>query len=99
MATRVTKKRGAFDEREITVSTWKGIVGKGFTPDDFDTYVAGLTFGSWRPQFVVLHNTARPRLLQWQSTAGEQRMKNLEDFYKNVQKWSAGPHLFVADDL
>ena len=29
----------------------------------------------------------------------EQRMKNLENFYKNTQKWSAGPHLFVADDL
>ena len=26
-------------------------------------------------------------------------MKNLENFYKNTQKWSAGPHLFVADDL
>ena len=30
---------------------------------------------------------------------GEQRMRNLADFYQNVQKWSAGPHLFVADDL
>jgi len=26
-------------------------------------------------------------------------MRNLEDFYRNVQQWSAGPHLFVADDL
>ena len=26
-------------------------------------------------------------------------MRNLENFYQNVQKWSAGPHLFVADDL
>src|SRR5215472_10964945 len=24
---------------------------------------------------------------------------NLEDFYKNQQKWSTGPHLSVADDL
>jgi hypothetical protein len=26
-------------------------------------------------------------------------MANLQDFYKNQQHWSAGPHLFVADDL
>jgi len=81
------------------MSNWKGIVGKGFTPQEFDNYVAGLTFGAWRPQFVVLHNTANPLLSQWHSTPGAQRMKNLEDFYKNVQNWSAGPHLFVADDL
>jgi hypothetical protein len=85
--------------KEKTMSSWKGIVGKGFTPQEFHDYVAGLTFGAWRPQFVVLHNTASPRLSQWHSTPGEQRMKNLVDFYKNKKKWSAGPHLFVADDL
>jgi hypothetical protein len=26
-------------------------------------------------------------------------MKNLESFYRDTQHWSAGPHLFVADDL
>lgn len=26
-------------------------------------------------------------------------MRNLENYYKNNQQWSAGPHLFVADDL
>jgi hypothetical protein len=78
---------------------WKGIVGKGFTPQEFEAYVAGLSFSAWRPQFVVLHNTAAPTLAQWHSISGEQRMRNLSDFYQNVQKWSAGPHLFVADDL
>ncbi|MFN7997439.1 MAG: peptidoglycan recognition family protein [Bryobacteraceae bacterium] len=78
---------------------WKGIVGKGFAPDDFAGYVASLTFGAWRPQFVVLHNTASPTLAQWHSVPGAQRIQNLENFYKNVQQWSAGPHLFVADDL
>lgn len=84
---------------EITMSNWKGIVGQGFTSEDFATYASGLSFSEWRPRFVVLHNTAKPKLSQWHSVSGEQRMENLEDFYKNVQKWSAGPHLFVADDL
>lgn len=81
------------------MDNWKGIVGKGFTPQDFATYASGLLFSAWRPQFVVLHNTAAPKLSQWHSVSGEQRLNNLEDFYKNIQKWSAGPHLFVADDL
>lgn len=78
---------------------WKGIVGTGFSPDQFETYVRGLSFGLWRPQFVVLHNTSKPRFSQWHSTPGAQRMKNLEHYYRNDQKWSAGPHLFIADDL
>jgi hypothetical protein len=78
---------------------WKGIVGKGFKPQEFEGYVGTLLFSAWRPQFVVLHNTAAPTLAHWHSIPGEQRMRNLSDFYQNVQKWSAGPHLFVADDL
>lgn|SRR5262249_43003850 len=81
------------------MSNWKGIVGKGFSPQDFAAYVSSLTFSAWRPQFVVLHNTAVPTLAQWHSVPGEQRMKNLESFYRDTQNWSAGPHLFVADDL
>jgi len=81
------------------MSSWKGIVGKGFTPEAFDQYIATVSFSLWRPQFVVLHNTAAPKLSQWHSVSGQQRMINLENFYKNVQHWSAGPHLFVADDL
>ena len=26
-------------------------------------------------------------------------MRNLEHYYRDEQKWSAGPHLFIADDL
>jgi hypothetical protein len=80
------------------MANWKGIVGRGFTAQQFKDYVGTLSFSDWRPQFVVLHNTSEPRLSQWHSTAGEIRMRNLEDYYKG-QGWSAGPHLFVADDL
>ena len=78
---------------------WKGIVGKGFTAEDFDTYVAGLSFTIWKPSFVVLHNTAVPTFADWHKVPGTTRMQNLESFYRDTQHWSAGPHLFVADDL
>ena len=39
---------------------WKGIVGRNFTPDAFREYVAGLTWGEWQPEFIVLHHTAVP---------------------------------------
>lgn len=81
------------------MANWRGIVGKGFSPNEFDAYAHNLVFAAWRPQFVVLHNTASPKLSEWHSIPGEQRMRNLEAFYKNVQQWSAGPHLFIADDL
>lgn len=77
---------------------WKGIVGQGFTPTGFDQYVQTVAFPVWRPQFVVLHNTAAPTLSKWHSVSGQQRMANLANYYKSLG-WSAGPHLFVADDL
>jgi hypothetical protein len=87
------------------MSTWKGIVGKSFTANAFDDYVRELVMDDWKPTFVVLHNTSEPRLTQWHSTPGDQRMRNLEEYYRNPDPrtgkppWSAGPHLFIADDL
>ncbi|HLJ86462.1 MAG TPA: peptidoglycan recognition family protein [Candidatus Angelobacter sp.] len=78
---------------------WKGIVGKSFTPKEFAKYVTTVELNTWRPQFVVLHNTATPKLSEWHTIPGPQRIKGLEKFYRDTQKWSAGPHLFVADDL
>ena len=77
---------------------WKGIVGKGFTPVEFEDYVRGLAFGQWRPQFVVIHNTGDPTFAEWHSVPTERRLKGLESYYRDDQGWSAGPHLFVADD-
>jgi hypothetical protein len=78
---------------------WKTIVGKGFTQDEFTAYVAGLGNAPDWVEFIVLHNTADPTLAHWHDVSGESRMLNLADYYRNVQHWSAGPHLFVADDL
>ena len=81
------------------MAQWRGIVGRGFRAEEFKSYVATLTFTDWRPQFAVVHNTSEPRLMQWHSHPGEVRMRNLESYYRDQQKWSGGPHLFVADDL
>jgi hypothetical protein len=81
------------------MGSWKGIVGKGFYPEDFKEYVAGLSFANWRPSFVVLHNTGVPTFAQWHNVPGETRMQNLQTYYRDQQGWSGGPHLFVADDL
>jgi len=37
---------------------WKGIVGRGFRPQEFEAHVGSLRFTDWRPQFVVVHNTS-----------------------------------------
>lgn len=79
--------------------SWKGIVNRSFNKEQFRDYVSTLQLTDWKPQFVVLHNTSSPRLSQWHSTPGSQRMLNLESYYRDQMKWSAGPHLFVADDL
>jgi len=81
------------------MTAWKGIVGQGFTAPDFGKYLATVTFSSWRPQFVVVHNTAVPKLAQWHAEPGPQRMAGFQSYYRDEMKWSAGPHLFVADDL
>ncbi|HEV7508178.1 MAG TPA: N-acetylmuramoyl-L-alanine amidase [Thermoanaerobaculia bacterium] len=79
------------------MATWKGIVGQSFTPDDFDTYCHTLQWLSWRPSFIVLHNTGVPSLAQRPNGLTKKHIQGLEAFYRDEQKWSAGPHLFVDD--
>ena len=76
---------------------WKGIVGKSFTPEEFDTYCHTLQWTAWRPAFIVLHNTAAPSLAQRPDGLSKQHILNLEAFYRDTQKWKAGPHLFIDD--
>lgn len=76
---------------------WKGIVGESFTPDQFDDYCHTLQWVAWRPSFIVLHNTAIPSLAQRPSGLTKKHIQNLEAFYRDKQKWKAGPHLFIDD--
>ena len=76
---------------------WKGIVGISFSTDDFESYCHSIHWTSWRPSFIVLHNTAIPTLAQRPDGLTKQHIDGLESFYRDVQHWSAGPHLFVDD--
>jgi N-acetylmuramoyl-L-alanine amidase len=75
---------------------WKGIVGVSFNAEEFDKYCHALTWPKWRPNFVVLHNTAVPNLAQRPQGLTKKHIENLASFYQG-KGWSAGPHLFVDD--
>jgi len=79
------------------MADWKGIVGKSFTPEEFDSYCHTLVWTAWRPSFIVLHNTGSPSLAQRPKGLTQQHIGNLEAFYRDKQKWKAGPHLFIDD--
>jgi hypothetical protein len=84
---------------------WTPIIGRKFSPEQFDIYARALTFNAWHPSFVVVHNTSEPDASlyrQWQQRTPpvtmERWMQNLVGYYRDQQGWSAGPHLFVAED-
>lgn len=76
------------------------IVKRGFTPEEFTEYVAGVKMGGWRPVGVTLHNTWAPTLAQWPGVVNgkkisvEQRLENIRTGYV-AKGWRAGPHLFI----
>jgi hypothetical protein len=76
---------------------WKGIVARSFTAEEFDGYCHTLQWTAWRPSFIVLHNTAAPSLAQRPNGLTLQHIQGLEAFYRDTQKWNAGPHLFIDD--
>jgi hypothetical protein len=76
---------------------WAGIVDKSFNPADFTNYCKSLTWATWRPSFIVLHNTGVPNLAQRPNGLTQQQILNLQSYYRDQQGWSAGPHLFVDD--
>lgn len=78
---------------------WKPIVGLGFDPVSFDIYCKSLTWTSWRPSFIVVHNTAIPDLAMRPKGFTRQHMQNFVTYYRDQQGWSAGPHLFIDDHL
>jgi N-acetylmuramoyl-L-alanine amidase CwlA len=76
---------------------WKPIVGLSFLTNEFDAYCHSLQWTAWRPSFIVLHNTAIPSLATRPNGFDSQQMQSFVSFYRDTQKWSAGPHLFIDD--
>jgi hypothetical protein len=77
------------------------IVGQRFSPDEFLQYVksnvAPALRGrlSWKPTFIVLHNTAVPSIAQRRNGFTRANMDSLARYYGINQGWRSGPHLFV----
>lgn len=76
---------------------WKPIVGRSYNADGFEAYCQSLKWTSWRPSFITLHNTGVPNLAQRPGGFTRRHMDNLTAYYRDVQKWSSGPHLFIDD--
>lgn len=85
----------ALDKKEINKNDFS--FGKCFYPREFETYIQGIEWTAWKPQYIVIHHCAEPSLLQRPNGFEYQHMVNLKDFYKS-KGWSAGPHLFIDDD-
>ena len=77
--------------------TWKGIVNRSFKVEAFDAYCRTLQWLTWRPSFIVLHNTATPSLAQRPDGLTQESILALQAYYRDQLGWSAGPHLFVDD--
>lgn len=74
------------------------IIGRSFSPDEFASYVASLTWNSgFKPDGIVVHNTAEPCLANRPDGLTRQHLTNLEGYYKNTCGWNGGPHLFIDD--
>ena len=72
----------------------------------FQAYADGVKYPTWRPRFVVVHNTSAPDAAAYDgyqnatakrpAISDEQWAANLEGYYKNDQRWSGGPHGVVT---
>jgi hypothetical protein len=89
---------------------WYGIVNRSFDAEEFDAYVSSLRLEDyrWKPEFIVLHNTFIPRFTEshpgidhWSSgeVTVEQRLMNMEKYYRDQLRLNGGPHLFIADRI
>lgn len=79
------------------MNNWKPIVGLSFNAQQFDNYCHSLHWNAWRPSFITLHNTGSPNLKQRPDGFTKKHIDNFVSFYRDEQKWSAGPHLFIDD--
>jgi hypothetical protein len=89
---RVSGVQGEVDQIKKAID----FVGKAFTPVEFREYVSGVQFTSWKPEFIVLHNTSDPTLEQWHKLSSRTALQKFAEYYGGMG-WSGGPHLFVDD--
>lgn len=81
---------------------WRGIVNRAFTAENVGEYLRDIPPPLW-VQFIVVHNTGAPSLKTYRGyknranpVTDTQWLKNLEKYYRDQQRWKAGPHWFVT---
>jgi len=70
------------------------IVNKKLSLSQFKDYVSKKYFGTLPATKLVIHHTWKPTKAQW---TGQGSVNGLKGYYER-KGWSAGPHLFIADD-
>jgi hypothetical protein len=95
---------GALAERAIK-SQPMGIDGRAMSAGDFVSYIEGLQMPAPLPTRIFLHHTWKPTRESWQ---GSTTIYGMKRYYEQQrwrdergrlrEGWTAGPHLFVADD-
>jgi hypothetical protein len=70
------------------------IVNRKLSLAEFEEYVNKKDFGELPPTFMVIHHTWKPTVAQWQ---GQKSINGLKSYYEG-KGWTAGPHLFIAED-
>jgi len=70
------------------------ILAKKLSIQEFSIYLNNKAFGNTPPDSIVLHHTWKPTKQDWR---GQYTIESLKKFYER-KGWSAGPHIFVAED-
>lgn len=70
------------------------ILGSQLSLEEFRQYVSAYNFGPLKPSSLVIHHTWSPTEAEWN---GATTIQSLKKYYEGLG-WSAGPHLFIAED-
>lgn len=70
------------------------IINKCLSAKEFKDYIAKKSFSPNNPNKLCLHHTWKPDVADWN---GAKTISGLKRYYEGLG-WSAGPHLFIAED-
>lgn len=101
----VVEAEGSVESLDVIKEPPMEIDGRVMTEGEFVRYVEQLDFPELRPNRIFLHHTWRPTQEEWRGRASIEAMKAYyerqlwrDDEGRLHEGWSAGPHLFVAED-
>ncbi len=86
-------KNATAETRALSLLARK-LVLESFDPDEFESYVVTIKFSDWKPKFIVLRHTVRPRLTQRPNGMTKTHIMDMAEYFDR-QGWSGGPHLYI----